>query len=125
MELTVLLKGTPPLNAWIDIGATTLVLLLAGALLGAMFLFIKISTDDSDKHKILKEMVEALFNTPAHLRSGQDTSGSGNSEDPVSPGALEFNGKTSSPAFVEPCPACGHEVNERDNVCPSCELRLL
>ncbi|MFD0959779.1 hypothetical protein [Paenibacillus chungangensis] len=106
-----------PLSTWIDIGATTVVLLLAGLLLGAMFLFIRVASDDSDKYKTLREMVETLFGTPAHLRSG-DTA----SEDasPSSDASLR-----SLPQFSEPCPACGTEVTERDVECPACQLRLL
>ncbi|MHA6482318.1 zinc ribbon domain-containing protein [Paenibacillus sp. strain BS8-2] len=102
---------------WIDIGATTLVLLLAGALISAMFLIIRVASGDSDSSKTVRDMVETLFGTPAHLRSGTD-----NSDEPS---AAQATNKSSSASFSEPCPACGDTVTERDVVCPSCELRLL
>lgn len=108
-----------PLSAWIDIGATAIVLLLAALLLGAMFFFIRIASDDSNKYKTLREMVETLFGTPAHLRSGDASS-----EDASSSAAAPSRFST-LPAFREPCPACGTEVTERDAECPSCQLRLL
>ncbi|MDQ6421331.1 hypothetical protein RB620_18045 [Paenibacillus sp. LHD-117] len=106
---------------WIDIGATTLVLLLAGALIGAMFLIVRVASGDSESSKTVRDMVETLFGTPAHLRSGSDSS-SGQA-DAVS-NAKAASGASAAP-FREPCPACGAEVTERDAVCPSCELRLL
>jgi|GEM_PF-1638687 len=54
---------------WYSAGATAFVLLLAFVLVGAMLLFVKLTTDDSDRFKELKEMVETIFGTPAHLRS--------------------------------------------------------
>lgn len=107
-----------PLSTWFDIGATTVVLLLAGLLLGAMFLFIRVASDDSDKYKTLREMVETLFGTPAHLRSGDTAS------DDASPSS-DTPLRSTLPQFREPCPACGTEVTERDAECPSCQLRLL
>ncbi|RIX60252.1 hypothetical protein D3P08_01360 [Paenibacillus nanensis] len=114
--------GGAQLNVWVDIGATSVVLLLAALLLGAMFIFIKAaSDDDSGKYKMLREMVETIFGTPAHLRSGGGQEAANQ--------AVEANGKAKVPAqtaaFREPCPACGAEVTEKDDVCPSCELRLL
>ncbi|MBH5318690.1 zinc ribbon domain-containing protein [Paenibacillus sp. GSMTC-2017] len=109
-----------PLNAWVDVGATTFVLLLAVILVGAMFLFIRVSTDDSDKYKQFRDVVETIFGTPAHLRPGQDPgskSESSSTSEAVTASKLQ--------TFQEPCPACGEEVTERDIVCPACELRLL
>lgn len=99
----------------LDIGATAIVLLCAGLLLGAMFLFIRISTDDSDKFKDLKDMVEALFSTPAHLRPSETAASK--EEAPIAPSVKL--------AFSEPCPACEQTVTEQDAECPSCGLRLL
>ncbi|MFX3633256.1 MAG: hypothetical protein ACE3L7_15330 [Candidatus Pristimantibacillus sp.] len=99
----------------LDVGATAIVLLCAGLLLGAMFLFIRISTDDSEKYNDLKAMVEALFSTPAHLR-------------PSEAAATKEEARASSStlqSFSEPCPACEQTVTELDSECPSCGLRLL
>jgi hypothetical protein len=100
---------------WIDIVATTFVLLLAGALIGAMFLIIRVASGESESSGTVRDMVETLFGTPSHLRSGTDTQADAAAPKPAS-GASPFR---------EPCPACGQSVTERDAVCPSCELRLL
>lgn len=101
---------------WFDIGATTLVLLLAAALIGAMFMIIRVATGDSEGSKTVRDMVETLFGTPAHLRSGADQT--------PETAAAQLPPASLAP-FSEPCPACGHAVTEQDIVCPSCELRLL
>lgn len=102
---------------WIDIGATTFVLLLAGALIGAMFLIIRVASGDSESSKTVRDMVETLFGTPAHLRSGTDPS--------AEPATAKPQAGAASVPFKEPCPACGESVTEQDAVCPSCDLRLL
>ncbi|GKU77961.1 zinc ribbon domain-containing protein [Paenibacillus sp. L3-i20] len=116
------------MSPWIDIGATAFVLLLAIILVGAMFLFIRVSTDDSDKYKVIREMVETIFGTPAHLRAGQDPnpddasasqSGSSGAKSGTSSNVQQLQ------PFREQCPACGEEVTEQDINCPACELRLL
>lgn len=104
-----------PFSSWLNIGATVLVLLLACGLLGAMFLVIRVMSDDSDNYKTIRSMVEAIFGTPAHLQSGKE-------DPPASPSTP--NGSPSA-SYREPCPGCGEEVTERDVTCPSCELRLL
>ena len=55
-----------------NFAATSIVLLIAAALIGAMIVMIRLMTtsDESGKHKQLKEFVEALFGTPAHLQPG-------------------------------------------------------
>ncbi|WP_042168184.1 hypothetical protein [Paenibacillus gorillae] len=98
-----------------NIGATLIVLLFAALLLGAMFFFIRISTDDSDKYKEWKEMVESLFGTPAFLRPGAGEQ----------PGNAEAAAAASAQPFTEQCPACGETVTEQNTDCPSCGLRLL
>jgi hypothetical protein len=109
----------PLLFTWFDLGATAIVLIVAGTLLAGMFMFIRIASDDSDRYKVLKEMVETLFGTPAHLKqqpeegSAKDKANSEKSEAPA------------IAAFSEPCPACSEKVTERDPVCPSCGLQLL
>ena len=109
----------PLFFTWFDAGATAIVLIAAGALLAGMFLFVKIASDDSDRYKELKEMVETLFGTPAHLRQ-QSGDPSGKDE------AISKDGQPASTApFSEPCPACGETVTERDSICPSCGLQLL
>lgn len=103
---------------WFSVGATSLVLLLTFGLLGAMFLIVKLSSDDSGKYKVLKDMVETLFETPAHLRPGAAAKSDDNKEAAAqSAAALE--------PFVEACPACGDTVTEAHKDCPSCGLRLL
>ncbi|EFM10361.1 hypothetical protein PaecuDRAFT_2797 [Paenibacillus curdlanolyticus YK9] len=104
---------------WYSAGATAFVLFLAFALLGAMFLIVKLSTDDSDKFKDLKEMVETIFGTPAHLRSGNANAQEDASKDSAAQSAAALE------AFSEPCPACGETVTEQHRDCPSCGLRLL
>src|SRR3569832_2336400 len=94
-------------------GATAFVLFLAFALVGAMFLLIKLSTDESDKYKDLKEMVETLFGTPAHLRS----SNANTKEDASKESAVQS--AATMEAFAEPCPACGETVTEQHRDCPS------
>ncbi|MFF2889834.1 hypothetical protein [Paenibacillus sp. NPDC057967] len=108
-------SAVAPLASWLNIGATALVLILACGLLGAMFLVIRVMSDDSDNYKSIRGMVEAIFGTPAHLRNEQ--------EEPHASSSL----KTGKPlaSYREPCPGCGEEVTERDVICPSCELRLL
>ncbi|WP_028612730.1 hypothetical protein [Paenibacillus harenae] len=109
-----------PFMSWFDAGATAIVLLVAGALLGGMFMFVRIATDDSDRYKELKEIVETLFGTPAHLkRQPEENAGS----TPAKSQSAASSG-TVSP-FSEPCPACGITVTERDSDCPACGLRLL
>ena len=109
-----------PFVTWFDVGATAIVLAAAGALLGGMFLFVRAASDDSGKYKELKEIVETLFATPAHLRPGDDADRGG------AAGAAEAGSPARSSApFSEPCPACGETVTERDAACPSCDLRLL
>jgi hypothetical protein len=110
-----------PLFSWFDVGATAIVLTIAALLLGGMFMFVRIASDDSDKFKELKEMVETLFGTPAHLRQ--------NAEPPTNNKSAAATGAAVSAAaavpFSEPCPACNKTVTERDTECPSCGLRLL
>lgn len=107
-----------PFVTWFDIGATAIVLAAAGALLGGMFLFVRAASDDSGKYKELKEIVETLFATPAHLRPGDDA-------DRGSAAGAGSPARTASAPYTEPCPACGATVTERDSSCPSCDLRLL
>lgn len=116
-----LLSSSPLLHAWVDIGATALVLLLAAALLGVMFLFIRAASDDSGESRMLREIVETIFGTPAHLRPGDIPNGT----NPSSSGDQSSSVGKPPAAFREPCPACGTEVTEQDANCPSCELRLL
>jgi hypothetical protein len=103
-----------------NFAATSIVLLIAAALIGAMIVMIRLMTtsDESGKHKQLKEFVEALFGTPAHLQPG-----SGREESSVSsdrPSAAE-----SLEPYSEPCPACQETVTQEHDECPSCGLRLL
>ncbi|MCR2804217.1 hypothetical protein [Paenibacillus soyae] len=116
-----LIAAAVPLNAWVDIGATTLVLLLAAALIGVMFLFIRAASSDNEESRMLRDIVETIFGTPAHLRAG----GSPNESTPASSHNDASSASKPPAAFREPCPGCGAEVTEQDANCPSCELRLL
>ncbi|MBB3068203.1 hypothetical protein FHS14_001179 [Paenibacillus baekrokdamisoli] len=101
--------------------ATSIVLFVAAALIGAMFLMIRLMSDGSDKHSELKAFVETLFGSPAHLRTGSD----GN-EPPIE--GKEANGQTkltSAEPYTELCPACEETVTHEHEQCPSCGLRLL
>ncbi|WP_214626171.1 zinc ribbon domain-containing protein [Paenibacillus agaridevorans] len=105
---------------WSDIAATTFVLLIAGALILAMFYIVRVASGESEGSKTIRDMVETLFGTPAHLRGGDDSaSGEGSS------GGSRLAGASTQLPFREPCPACGEEVTEENVNCPSCELRLL
>lgn len=122
-KMISLAASMPPLLlSWFDIGATAIVLIIAGVLLAGMFMFVRIASDDSDKYKDLKEMVETIFGTPAHLRpqsQSDDSSISQKGKDSakeIAPGNLA--------PFSEPCPACSETVTERDSSCPSCGLQL-
>jgi hypothetical protein len=103
---------------WFSVGATALVLLLTFGLLGAMFFIIKLSSDDSGKYKALKDMVETLFETPAHLRSSPADKSDADSKEAAAQSAAALE------PFVEECPACGGIVTEAHKECPSCGLRL-
>lgn len=104
----------------VDFAATTFVLLLACGLILAMFLVVRAASGESEESKTIRDMVETLFGTPAHLRGGDDSdqeAGYGEGKGPAAASARL--------PFREPCPACGEEVTEADARCPSCELRLL
>ncbi|PWV90646.1 hypothetical protein DFQ01_14029 [Paenibacillus cellulosilyticus] len=103
---------------WFSVGATSLVLLLTCGLLGAMFLIIKLSSDDSGKYKVIKDMVETLFETPAHLRSSPAAKSEADNKEAAAQSAAALE------PFVEACPACGDTVTESHKECPSCGLRL-
>ncbi|TYP70692.1 hypothetical protein [Paenibacillus methanolicus] len=108
-----------PLAGWISGLATGGVLLLALGLVGAMFAIIRITTSDSDKHREIRDFVETLFGTPAHLRPGSgaaEETAAGKEERP----APAANGH----AYSEPCPGCGETVTQAHADCPSCGLRL-
>lgn len=113
-----LLASPPVLLTWLDVGMGTVVLLIAGGFLAGMFMFVRIASDDSGKYKDIKEMVETIFGTPAHLRPSADET-SKNRHDPNKLGAA------AALPFSEPCPACSVTVTEQDETCPSCGLQLL
>ncbi|MDQ0114667.1 hypothetical protein [Paenibacillus harenae] len=106
--------------SWLGFGATAIVLLVALLLLAGMIFFIRIASSGEDKHAEIREMVETLFGTPAHLRPTQP----GAASPPSSSSAPSSLSKSAAP-FSEPCPACGETVTENDAHCPSCDLRLL
>ncbi|MBB3112674.1 hypothetical protein FHS18_004775 [Paenibacillus phyllosphaerae] len=108
--------GMLPLMSWMSGLATGIALLIGCGIVAAMFMIIRLSTSDSDKHKELREFVETLFGTPAHLRP--DAAKTAESE------TAAASVSASREAFTEPCPACAHHVTERDVDCPSCGLRL-
>lgn len=121
-EWSLLIGGaahaTPLLFTWFDALATAVVLIIAGALLTGMFMFVRIASDDSDRYKELKEMVETIFGTPAHLRPHSE-------DNSAKDGAKSERRAGAAAAFSEPCPACSETVTERDSICPSCGLQLL
>jgi hypothetical protein len=100
----------------INIIGYSVVAIVIGGILGAMVMVIKMTTDDTGKQGYLKEMVEALFGTPAHLR-------------PPSPEekkeAIAPHSGNPFEAFTEACPACDTAVTHMDKICPSCDLKLL
>ncbi|HUC93789.1 MAG TPA: hypothetical protein VMS09_17535 [Paenibacillus sp.] len=114
------MKGVAAINT-VDVAATAVVLLIAAGIVGAMIAVIRAVADDSGKHSHLKQFVETLFETPAHLRPG---GGSVKAEEPE----RDADGRPAAAAgerFSEPCPACGETVTHEDANCPSCGLRLL
>ncbi|QYR21322.1 hypothetical protein KZ483_27225 [Paenibacillus sp. sptzw28] len=108
-------NGMLPLVSVMSGIATGIVLLFATTLIGAMVFIIRLTTQDSGKHKELREFVEALFGTPSHLRPSDAGADEHKSERPV---------RADEP-FSEPCPACGETVTHEHAECPSCGLRLL
>ncbi|SEO41460.1 hypothetical protein [Paenibacillus sp. OV219] len=99
--------------------ATAIVLAVAGALVAAMIVMIRISGDDSGKHTDLKQFVEALFGGSASLAASKETP-----EERQAEKAIALQAAAKQP-FTEPCPACGDPVTHQDVDCPSCGLRLL
>ncbi|MFC5699725.1 hypothetical protein ACFPVX_00405 [Cohnella faecalis] len=85
-------------------------------LLGGMIAVIRASSDDSGKFSELRQMVEAMFGTPAHLRPGSD--------DETESSRQTAAGKSYEP-FEDRCPACQITVTHEHQNCPSCGLRLL
>ncbi|MFB9325841.1 hypothetical protein ACFFSY_07860 [Paenibacillus aurantiacus] len=111
--------GPLPLIGWMSGLATGGVLLLALGLVGAMFAIIRITTSDSDKHQEIRDFVETLFGTPAHLRPGggaAEETAAGKEEHPAAAPGIA--------AYSEPCPGCGKTVTQLHADCPSCGLRL-
>lgn len=104
-----------PLMSTMDIVGYSIVGVIAAAILITMFLLIKATTDQSDKHSYMKEIVEALFGTPAHLRQGQPEEKKTDAASAAHP----------TEAFEEECPACQAKVTHQDADCPACGLRLL
>lgn len=106
--------GMLPMISWMNGIATGVVLLIGLGIALAMFFLIRIATSDSDRHKELREFVETLFGTPAHLRpeNGSDAPGQ------------TAAAKEHTEAFTEPCPGCSELVTEIHTACPSCGLRL-
>ncbi|MFC5651375.1 hypothetical protein ACFPYJ_20120 [Paenibacillus solisilvae] len=113
--------GMFPLLSMMNAAATSIVLMIAAALIGVMVVMIRLMTtsDDDGKYKQLREFVEALFGTPAHLRPES----SGNKE----AGAAKEKSvhAVSAEPFSEPCPACQETITQEHEECPSCGLRLL
>ncbi len=104
--------------SWMDVAGTTIVLVFAGGIVGAMGWVIRISTDDSGRHAELKAFMETLFETPAHLRPGSGT-------DPHTPAQAENPPTSTIQPFEDSCPACSEPVTHQHRHCPSCDLRLL
>jgi hypothetical protein len=103
--------------AWWGYGITSAVLLLV---LGGMFVVIRAMSDQSGRYQEVKEMMEALFHTPAFLRPGSSEEGSEKSRNE----AAAASGTVQEP-FEDECPACREKVTHENVECPSCGLRLL
>jgi hypothetical protein len=104
--------------SWMDVAGTTIVLVFAGSIVGAMGWVIRISTDDSGRHAELKAFMETLFETPAHLRPGSGT-------DSNTPAQAGNHTNPHTQPFEDTCPACSEPVTQNDTFCPSCGLRLM
>jgi hypothetical protein len=105
--------------SWMDVAGTTIVLVFAGGIVGAMGWVVRISTDDSGRHAELKAFMETLFETPAHLRPGSGADSNS------SPAPADNLAKPQSQPFQDTCPACSVPVTQDNTFCPSCDLRLM
>ncbi|MBB6674476.1 hypothetical protein [Cohnella nanjingensis] len=119
--------------SWVNVIGYGLSIALLAALLGCMFLMVRVLSGDAGKYPELKEMVEALFGTPAHLRPGPgaapdvSAAGDGPMQDrPHGDPPVRSDGdEEMTPAvYDETCPACQSPVTHRHVFCPSCDLRL-
>ncbi len=104
--------------SWMDVAGTTIVLVFAGSIVGAMGWVIRISTDDSGRHAELKAFMETLFETPAHLRSSTEN-------DPNAPAHAGNIAPSPIQPFEDTCPACSEPITHLHPHCPSCDLRLM
>ncbi|SFI73543.1 hypothetical protein SAMN02799624_01940 [Paenibacillus sp. UNC496MF] len=96
--------------------ATLIVLAVAGALVAAMILVVRLAADDSGRASELRQFVEALFGGAA---GRQDAA-----KDEEAEAAARQLAAQREP-FSEPCPACGAVTTHRDAECSGCGLRLL
>lgn len=104
----------------VNIAGTLIAVTICVFLLTMMVLFIRVSTGDSEKYKDIREMIETMFGTPAHLRPDSNSESDRRKDE-----AAASTASRDSQPFSEPCPACGYSVTEQHADCPSCELRLM
>ncbi|MBU5441039.1 zinc ribbon domain-containing protein [Paenibacillus sp. MSJ-34] len=82
------------------------------AIVIGMIAVVRMTADDSEKHRELKKYFEALFG------------GAVSPYDPEKPSDRTAAEPASAEPFEEDCPACGAAATHRDEHCPSCGLRL-
>lgn len=109
-----------PLLSTVSIWGYGIVIIVAALIVGAMVFVIKASSGSDEQAGQIKEMIEALFGTPAHLRPG----GNGANGEAGS-GADEAAASRTYEPFEDVCPACEAVVTHEHRNCPSCGLRLL
>jgi len=107
---------------WVGVIGYTLSIGGVLLLVGGMLFVVRLMSDDSERFKDLKEMVETLMGTPAHLRPSppeeNDAARQAAAASEASPA-----GRAATP-FEDACPACREPVDQTHVFCPLCELRL-
>lgn len=98
----------------INIIGYTVVIGAAVCFLFLLYYMVKATTDDSDKYKYLKDMVEIIF---ANQKSPEEL-------DPKVIGNRDAVLLNLEP-FEEECPACEASVTQIDRNCPVCGLKLM
>ncbi|TJY40777.1 hypothetical protein E5161_16670 [Cohnella pontilimi] len=97
-------------------GITSVVLLF---LLVGMFVLIRAMSDPSGRFQEVKEMMDAMFNTPAFLRPNGSEQGAEPTRNEAAAASAMHE------PFEDECPACREKVTHENVECPSCGLRLL
>lgn len=83
------------------------------AIVIGMIAVVRMTADDSEKHRELKKYFEALFG------------GTAPPDEPRKPSDRPAAAAAAAEPFEEDCPACGADVTHLNAHCPSCGLRLL